>query len=255
MDKEKSNTEINAVIQDEVVLVAEKSVKKDKGPGETKKPVKKPVKKVKDTSESNKTASKDDGSLIAKKTVTQDQVLLASLKLFSEKGYFNTSLTDIKDAVGIKTTSGIYQHFKNKQAIAEALYGNILDSLSISIDDIRRRNRKASEQLREVVDLLFKLTEDAPEVVKFLLVVNIQEILPEEKPLIETTPFNKIRRVIQNGIKDGEIRSIDPLLAYNYFFAIIKHTLSLVLSGDLTKGASSYQAQAWLAAWSSIVKK
>ena len=146
----------------------------------------------------------------AKKAVTEDELLRASLKLFSEKGYFNTSLTDIKDAVGIKTTSGIYQHFKNKQAIAEALYGNILDSLSISIDDIRRRNRKASEQLREIVDLLFQLTDEAPEVIKLLLIVNIREILPEETSLLETAPFNKIKRVTQNGIKDGEVRSIDP---------------------------------------------
>ncbi len=196
-----------------------------------------------------------ENSKVEKKPVTQDEVLLAALKLFSDKGYFNTSLTDIKDAVGIKTTSGIYQHFKNKQAIAEALYSNILDSLSISIDDIRRRNRKASEQLREVVDLLFKLADDAPEVVKFLLVVNVQEILPEEKPLIESAPFNKMKRVIQNGIKDGEIRAIDPLIAYGYFFGIIKHILSLAVSGDLTKDADSYQSQAWLAAWGSIVKK
>ena len=191
----------------------------------------------------------------AKKAVTEDEILLASLKLFSEKGYFNTSLTDIKDAVGIKTTSGIYQHFKNKQAIAEALYGNVLDSLSISIDDIRRRNRKASEQLREIVDLLFQLTDEAPEVIKLLLLVNIREILPEQTSLLETAPFNKIKRVIQNGIKDGEIRSIDPLLAYSYFFGIIRHTLSLVLSDDLPKAADSYQSQAWLAAWSSIAKK
>jgi len=191
----------------------------------------------------------------AKKVVTQDDILLTSLKLFADKGYFNTSLTDIKDAVGIKTTSGIYQHFKNKQAIAETLLANILDSLSISIDDIRRRNRKASEQLREIIDLLFKLTDDAPEVVQFLLVVNAKEILPEEKPLVETAPFNKIRRVIQNGIKDGEIRSMDPLIAYSFFFGIIRHTLSLVLSGDLPKDADSYQSQTWLAAWGSIVKK
>ncbi|MCF6251811.1 MAG: TetR/AcrR family transcriptional regulator [Methylococcaceae bacterium] len=191
----------------------------------------------------------------AKKPVTQDEILLASLKLFSEKGYFNTSLTEIKDAVGIKTTSGIYQHFKNKQAIAEVLFGNIIDSLSISIDDIRRRNRKASEQLREFVDLLFRLTEEAPEIVHFLIIVNIKEILPEHKPLLETAPFNKISRIIQNGIKDGEIRSIDPLLAYSYFFGIISHTLRLVLSGDLPKEADSYQSQAWLSAWSSIAKK
>lgn len=190
-----------------------------------------------------------------KKAVTQDEILLASLKLFSEKGYFNTSLTDIKDAVGIKTTSGIYQHFKNKQAIAEVLFENILDSLSISIDDIRRRNRKASEQLREIVDLLFKLTDEAPDVVQFLLFVNIKEIVPEGEPLLETAPFSKIQRIIQNGINDGEIRSIDPLLAYSYLFGIIRHTLKLILSGDLPKIADSYQSQAWLAAWASIAKR
>ena len=190
-----------------------------------------------------------------KKAITQDDILLASLKLFTEKGYFNTSLTEIKDSVGIKTTSGIYQHFKNKQAIAEALFGNILDSLSISIDDIRRRNRKASEQLREIFDLLFKLTDEAPEVVKFLLLANMKEILPEGKSLEETTPFNKIKRVIQNGIKDEEIRSIDPLLAYSCFFGIIRQTLCLVLSGEFPKQAESYQSQVWLAAWSSIAKK
>jgi AcrR family transcriptional regulator len=190
-----------------------------------------------------------------KKPVSQDEILLVSLKLFSEKGYFNTSLTDIKDAVGIKTTSGIYQHFKNKQSIAEALFASILDSLSISIDDIRRRNKKASEQLRELVDLLFKLAEDAPEVIRFLFVVNITEILPEEKRLVDTAPFNKIRRVIQNGIKDGEIKSIDPMLAYSYFFGIIKQTIALVLSEDLPDNADSYQSQAWLAAWNSIAKK
>lgn len=190
-----------------------------------------------------------------KKPVTQDEILVASLKLFSEKGYFNTSLTEIKDAVGIKTTSGIYQHFKNKQSIAETLLVSILDSLSISIDDIRRRNKKAPEQLREVVDLLFRLTDDAPEVIQFLWFVNIKEILPDGEKLLDTAPFNKIKRVIQNGIKDGDIRPIEPVLAYSYFFGVIRQTLELVLSGELEKEADSYQSQAWNVAWGGIAKK
>ncbi len=190
-----------------------------------------------------------------KKNITQDDILLASLKLFAEKGYFNTSLTDIKDAVGIKTTSGIYQFFKTKQAIAVALYENIIDSLSISIDDIRRRNRKSSEQLREIVDLLFKLTDDAPEVMKFLLLVKVDEFLPEEKPLLETAPFIKIRRIFQNGIKEGELRAIDPLMAYVYFFGVINQALRMVLLGALDKQADSYQSQVWMTAWGCVVKK
>ena len=190
-----------------------------------------------------------------KKVVTQDEILQAALKLFAEKGYFNTSLTDITDAVGIKTTSGIYQHFKNKQAIASALYGNILDSLSISIDDIRRRNRKSSEQLREIVDLLFKLTDDAPNVMRFLITLKISEFLPDEKPLLATAPFLKIKKIFQAGIRDGELRSLEPLLAYTYFFGIINHTLKMVLIGDLNKAADSYQSQVWLTAWNTVVKK
>ena len=192
---------------------------------------------------------------IPNKTVNQDEILQASLKLFAQKGYFNTSLIDIKDAVGLKTTSGVYQFFKTKQAIALALQENILDSLSISIDDIRRRNRKSSEQLREIVDLLFKLTDEAPEIVQFLLFIKTSDFIAEQTPLLETAPFNKIKRIIQAGIKEGEIRTLDPLLAYSYFFGIIQHTIGLVLSGALPKAAETYQAQVWLAAWSSIVKK
>lgn len=188
-------------------------------------------------------------------TVTSDEVLQASLKLFAEKGYFNTSLTDIKDAVGLTSSSGVHQFFKTKQAIAQALRENILDSLSISIDDIRRRNRKASEQLREVVDLLFKLTDDAPEIIQFLLFMKAEDFLPESTPLLDTPAFIKIKRIVQNGIKEGEIRPIDPLLAYSYFFGIINHTLGMVLNKALPKTADSYQSQVWLAAWSCIARK
>lgn len=189
------------------------------------------------------------------KVPSKDEILLLSLKLFAQKGFFNTSLTDIKEAADIKTSNGIYQHFKNKQTIASELYGNIMDSLNISIDDIRRRNRKPSEQLRETVNLLFKLTEDAPDVMRFLLLLRINEFLPEEKQLLETPAFIKIKKIFVIAAKEGEIRNIDATLAYTYFFGIINTLLSMVLNGSLEKSAASYQAQAWTMAWATIAKK
>lgn len=191
----------------------------------------------------------------SQKTASKDEILLLSLKLFAEKGFFNTSLTDIKEAAGVKTTNGIYQHFKSKQAIASELYATLLDNLSISIDDIRRRNRKPSEQLRETVNLLFKLTEDAPYVMRFLLLLKIDEFLPDEKPLLETPAFIKIKKIFIAAAKEGEIRNIDPLLAYTYFFGIINHLLSMVLNGALSNSASSYESQTWTTAWGAISKR
>ena len=185
---------------------------------------------------------------------TQDEIQLAALQLFAKKGYFNTSLTEITNLAGLKSTSAIYQHFKNKQVIASTLYESIQDSLSISIDDIRRRNKKPVEQLREIVDLMFRLTDEAPEIMVFLLVLNTDEFLPEEKPIVETQAFIKIHKIIEAGIKGGEIRSINPLIAYCCFFGVINQTLRMVLTGALEKQAESYQSESWVAAWTSIAK-
>jgi AcrR family transcriptional regulator len=185
----------------------------------------------------------------------QDEILLAALKLFTEKGYFNTSLIDIKETVGLKTTGEIYQHFQTKQMIAGQLYANILDSLNVSIDDIRRKNERPSEQLRSIVDLLFNLTDEAPDVMRFFLLLKTNEFLPEAKPLHETAAFIKIIRIIENGIKAGEIRNISPQLGYAQFLGVIDNTLRLVLSGFLDRKADFYQSQTWLAAWNCIAKK
>jgi AcrR family transcriptional regulator len=185
----------------------------------------------------------------------QDEIMLAALKLFAAKGFFNTSLSDISEAVGLKNANAVYHHFKNKQAIVSQLYTNILDSLNISIDDIRRKSQKSSEQLRGIVDLLFKLTDDAPDVMRFLLILKLDEFLPEEKPILESPAFVKIHKIIQSGIKVGEIRNLDPLLINAFFFGIINNTLRMVLTGALNKPADAYYAQAWLTAWNVIAKK
>jgi len=184
----------------------------------------------------------------------RDDILAAALKLFTEKGYFNTSLTEIAEASGVKSAAGVYKHFKNKQEIATALHAWIVDRLSVSIDDIRRRNRKSPEQLREIVDLWFRLTDDAPEIMRFILVLNVSEFLPEEKPLMESPPFIKILRILHSGIKAGEIKATDSQRAYCCFFGVIENTLKQVLTGTLTKKADFYQNDTWAAAWAGIVK-
>jgi AcrR family transcriptional regulator len=191
-----------------------------------------------------------------KNNETQNEILLAALSLFVRKGYFNTSLTEIALAAQLSQTQEIFLYFESKQQLAAELYATIMDSLSISIDEIRRRNKKASEQLHSLVDLLFKLTDEAPEALRFLFEINVHEFLPADtKPYLQTPVVNKMLKMIQLGINNGEIRSLAPMLIYSYFFGIINTTLKLMLNGTLDKKTESYQSQVWLVAWNSIAKK
>jgi hypothetical protein len=90
---------------------------------------------------------------------------------------------------------------------------------------------------------------------QFLLILKLNEFLPDEKPVMETAASLKIINIIQSGIKAGEIRNIDPLLVSAYFFGIINNTLRMVLSGALDKNADAYLPQTWLAAWNVIAKR
>ena len=51
---------------------------------------------------------------------TKSRILDEALTLFSEKGYANVYVGEIADRVGIKAPS-LYKHFRNKQAIFDAI--------------------------------------------------------------------------------------------------------------------------------------
>ena len=56
---------------------------------------------------------------------TKQEILKASLELFSVQGFEATSISQIADAVGIRKAS-LYSHFDSKQAILDAIVKEVL---------------------------------------------------------------------------------------------------------------------------------
>ena len=56
-----------------------------------------------------------------KGTQTRQSIIEKSLQLFSVKGYFNTSISDILEATDL-TKGGLYGHFRSKEDIWYAVY-------------------------------------------------------------------------------------------------------------------------------------
>ena len=57
---------------------------------------------------------------------TKQEILRASLDLFSVQGFEATSISQIADAVGIRKAS-LYSHFESKQAILDAIVKEVLE--------------------------------------------------------------------------------------------------------------------------------
>ena len=63
----------------------------------------------------------------AKGELTRRRIIEASLQLFSVKGYFNTSISDILKSVNL-TKGGLYCHFKSKEDIWYAVYDDAVQT-------------------------------------------------------------------------------------------------------------------------------
>tara|TARA_R110002110_G_C13470513_1_gene720801 strand:- start:37786 stop:38412 length:627 start_codon:yes stop_codon:yes gene_type:complete len=68
-------------------------------------------------------------------TGTAERILDAAEDLFAEKGYSATSLGDVADRVGIRSPS-LYNHFRNKEALYEAVLERLLSDFSAPLDEL-----------------------------------------------------------------------------------------------------------------------
>src|SRR5690625_5851596 len=91
----------------------------------------------------------------------QQQVLQTALSLFSQKGFFNTSVHEVVARAGVSVGS-IYHPFRDKQGIARALYGDLLQRMTAFLDDIELQHSSLQAHCTAAIYVLFDLTVAEP---------------------------------------------------------------------------------------------
>lgn len=81
---------------------------------------------------------------------TREVLLSAATKLFSEKGYLNTSIREIAKELNI-SSSVLYHHFKNKEEILYIIINNIGSYFLSSLEKIQKNETDPVEALREMI--------------------------------------------------------------------------------------------------------
>ena len=147
---------------------------------------------------------------------TVQKILDASLKLFLEKGYEETTVLDIISEMGGLTRGAFYHHFKSKEEVFDALCEKLFYESNPFEKAKSHKELNGLEKLKFVLKTSFDETEHhqlsmasmqlmgSPAFLKKLIVSN-QELSPMYQELIE------------EGIQDSSIKSEQPKLLADLF--------------------------------------
>ena len=194
--------------------------------------------------EAEKTATRTRGD-------TREQVLAAALHLFTHDGYFNTSVHDIARESQVSVGS-IYHHFKDKEGIARALYLGLIERMVEALDAIHRQHTSAYDRCRALIALLFRITEDEPETMEFMLYAKHREFLPGERPVCSSRPFELMRAFVADGMDSGEVRRMDPMVASTCLFGGAIRMITARLDGVLDGRLQDYEEEIWRCSWRAV---
>ncbi len=181
----------------------------------------------------------------------REAILGAALRLFSDRGYFNTSIHDIRREAGV-SIGAIYHHFGNKEQLAKALYDDLLERMGRAIEATIGGHSGYRERARAVIELLFDMTRDDPETMRFVLLAKHREFLSDEPPICSSRPFAIMRGLLEDGIAAGDVREMDPWVAASAMFGGALRMMSLSLDGVLEEGLARYIDEVVESGWRAV---
>lgn len=140
------------------------------------------------------------------------RILTAALELFVSNGFHNVSVHDVQKKADVSIGS-IYNHFGGKEGIAKALYYHLLNELDELIDSVLKEKSTAIERCNEIISQLFNYTETHRNIIAYVFHPRHNEFIPNEPPICNSSPFVTIRKIIQQGMDDGEIKQCNLWVA------------------------------------------
>ncbi len=177
--------------------------------------------------------------------------MATALDLFTTKGYFNTSVHDIRRAANI-SIGAVYHHFKSKEDIAQAIYSNLLELMTETITVIIDENDSTQDRCKAIMALLFEKTETHPEEMEFMLHAKHQEFMPSAIPICSSRPLSMMREAVQRGIQANEIRIQDVTLATTCLFGGMFRMINLRLDGVIKDPLPTHLQTIWESGWRGV---
>jgi AcrR family transcriptional regulator len=159
---------------------------------------------------------------------TKIKIFDVSIDLFSQRGFDAISVREIAREVGIRESS-IYNHYKNKEAILDAIIDYFISELAQSGPP-----EEEMERLMETPEIFFEVGAKAfiermsePKTEKIWRIISIELYHNEKirdfyKKVLLEEPIMVWEEIFKKMMEKGVIKSVDPKkMAHEYFYFAI----------------------------------
>ncbi|GCE18586.1 hypothetical protein KDK_23860 [Dictyobacter kobayashii] len=131
-------------------------------------------------------------------------ILQATQDLLLERGYYDTSMGEIAQRVGVAKGT-LYQHFESKEALMIVLFKREFHDLQVAIEQIAHMQVGAQEKMTLMIDTLcYHIAEKHP---LFFILRNASDLQAEIHYEIKET-FNGMREQIALMLDEGKAEGI-----------------------------------------------
>jgi AcrR family transcriptional regulator len=163
---------------------------------------------------------------------TRTRILDAALDAFARYGYDGTSVSEICRRAEV-TKGGFYHHFPSKQAVFLELLERWLQGIDSGLEHLRSGADTVPQELLRMTDMVRQVFQDArgklPIFLEFMIKAGRSPVVWQAT----VAPFRKYETffasMIEEGIDQGTLRSIDPERATHVLLAFALGLLVLGL--------------------------
>ena len=150
------------------------------------------------------------------------EIFDASVHLFLEKGFTETSMREIAEAAGVGKST-LYDYFKSKDEILVSYFENEVQKITELAKEIAALDLGISEKLRKIMHMhMAYLIDNKNFYLK--LTVESQRLSMGSQEKIQANRYvyqDMLRALIEEGIQTGEFRPVNPLFAARSIFTLL----------------------------------
>lgn len=153
----------------------------------------------------------------------EEQIIMAAHDLFIEKGFQETSMSDIAEKTGI-TRPTLHYYFRTKEKMFQAVFVLIIENIAPRMKEIMSQDISFDEKLGLIIDEYFLRFRNNPSIPRFIFEEinrDIDHLMETAKDIHMDTYLQFARNIILSEMEAGRIRKIPISTVFLTFYSLV----------------------------------